>query len=291
VRCDRIETMRQDYPISVLCRVFELGSSSYYAWRRRLDSPRARENARLEIEIAAAHERTRQTYGRERLQADLLDHGVSVGLHRIRRIRTKLGLRCKQKRKFRNTTDSKHDLPVAPNLLERNFDMSMPNQAWVSDITYVWTDEGWLYLAGIKDLFNGELVGYAMSERMTRTLVMQALFAAVALKRPAAGLILHSDRGSQYCSHDYRDLAKQFGMTMSMSRKGDCYDNAPMESFWGSLKTELVHHRRFTTRAEARQAITEYIEIFYNRQRKQARLDYLSPAAFMQRFYKTRLAA
>ncbi|WP_143325500.1 IS3 family transposase, partial [Caballeronia sordidicola] len=193
--------------------------------------------------------------------------------------------------KFRNTTDSKHDLPVAPNLLERNFDMSMPNQAWVSDITYVWTDEGWLYLAGIKDLFNGELVGYAMSERMTRTLVMQALFAAVALKRPAAGLILHSDRGSQYCSHDYRDLAKQFGMTMSMSRKGDCYDNAPMESFWGSLKNELVHHRRFTTRAEARQAITEYIEIFYNRQRKQARLDYLSPAAFVQRFYKTRLAA
>jgi putative transposase len=283
--------MRQVYPISVLCRVFELGASSFYAWRRRLDSPRARENARLEIEIVAAHERTRQTYGRERLQADLLDHGVCVGLHRIRRIRTKLGLRCKQKRKFRNTTDSKHDLPVAPNLLERNFDMSMPNQAWVSDITYVWTDEGWLYLAGIKDLFNGELVGYAMNERMTRTLVMQALFAAVALKRPAAGLILHSDRGSQYCSHDYRDLAKQFGMTMSMSRKGDCYDNAPMESFWGSLKTELVHHRRFTTRTDARQAITEYIEIFYNRQRKQARLDYLSPAAFMQQFYKTRLAA
>ena len=291
MRCDRIETMRQDYPISVLCRVFELGASSFYAWRRRLDSPRAQENARLEIEIVAAHERTRQTYGRERLQADLLDHGVCVGLHRIRRIRTKLGLRCKQKRKFRNTTDSKHELPVAPNLLKRNFDMSMPNQAWVSDITYVWTDEGWLYLAGIKDLFNGELVGYAMSERMTRTLVMQALFAAVALKRPAAGLILHSDRGSQYCSHDYRDLAKQFGMTMSMSRKGDCYDNAPMESFWGSLKNELVHHRRFTIRAEARQAITEYIEIFYNRQRKQARLDYLSPAAFMQQFYKTLLAA
>jgi putative transposase len=291
VKYDRIEAMRQDYPIAVLCRVFELGASSYYAWRRRPESPRARENARLEVEIAAAHERTRRTYGRERLQADLLDHGVPVGLHRIRRIRTKLGLRCKQKRKFRNTTDSKHDLPVAPNLLERNFEMSTPNQAWVSDITYVWTDEGWLYLAGIKDLFNGELVGYAMSERMTRTLVMQALFGAVALKRPPAGLILHSDRGSQYCSHDYRDLAKQFGMTMSMSRKGDCYDNAPMESFWGSLKNELVHHHRFTTRADARQAITEYIEIFYNRQRKQARLGYLSPAAFTQRFYKVRHAA
>jgi putative transposase len=169
--------------------------------------------------------------------------------------------------------------------------MNTPNQAWVSDITYVWTDEGWLYLAGIKDLFNGELVGYAMSERMTRTLVMQALFGAVALKRPPAGLILHSDRGSQYCCHDYRDLAKQFGMTMSMSRKGDCYDNAPMESFWGSLKNELVHHHRFTPRVEPRQAITEYIEIFYNRQRKQARLGYLSPAAFTQKFYKTQLAA
>jgi putative transposase len=291
VKYDRIEAMRQDYPIAVLCRVFEVGASSYYAWRRRPESPRAQENARLEVQIAAAHERTRQTYGRERLQSDLRDHGVRVGVHRIRRIRAKLGLRCKQKRKFRNTTDSKHDLPVAPNLLERNFDMSAPNQAWVSDITYVWTDEGWLYLAGIKDLFSGELVGYAMSERMTRTLVMQALFGAVALKRPAAGLILHSDRGSQYCSHDYRGLAKQFAMTMSMSRKGDCYDNAPMESFWGSLKNELVHHRRFATRAEARQAITEYIEIFYNRQRKQARLGYLSPAAFTQRFYQTQLAA
>jgi putative transposase len=155
----------------------------------------------------------------------------------------------------------------------------------------VWTDEGWLYLAGIKDLFNGELVGYAMSERMTRTLVMQALFGAVALKRPPPGLILHSDRGSQYCSHDYRDLAKQFGMTMSMSRKGDCYDNAPMESFWGSLKNELVHHHRFTTRADARLAISEYIEMFYNRQRRQARLGYLSPAAFAQRFYEMQLAA
>ncbi|TDY16879.1 integrase-like protein [Paraburkholderia sp. BL6665CI2N2] len=152
-----------------------------------------RRNSPREVQIAAAHERTRQTYGRERLQADLRDHGVRVCLHRIRRIRSKLGLRCKQKRKFRNTTDSKHDLPVAPNLLERNFDMSAPNQAWVSDITYVWTDEGSLYLAGIKDLFNGELVGYAMRDRMTRNLVMQALFGAVALKRPPAGLTLHSD--------------------------------------------------------------------------------------------------
>jgi putative transposase len=169
--------------------------------------------------------------------------------------------------------------------------MSEPNQAWMSDLAYIWTDEGWLYLAAIKDLFSGELVGYAMSERMTRTPVMQALFGAVALKRPAPGLILHSDRDSQYCSHDYRSLARQFGMKMSMSRKGDCYDNAPMESFWGSLKNELVHHERSVTREQARNVITEYIEIFYNRLRKQARLGYLSPAAFTRQFFRNRLAA
>jgi putative transposase len=291
VKYDRIEAMRQDYSVNLLCRIFEVGASGYYAWRKRPTSPRAQENARLEVEIAAAHERTRQTYGPQRLQQDLLDHDVRVGVHRIKRIRKKLNLRCKQKRKFKNTTDSKHDLPIAPNLLERKFAMSAPNQAWVSDITYIWTDEGWLYLAGIKDLFNGELVGYAMGERMTKTLVMQALFGAVALKRPGPGLILHSDRGSQYCSHDYQAMIKQFGMNTSMSRKADCYDNAPMESFWGSLKNELVHHCRFATREEARKAITEYIEIFYNRQRKQARLGYLSPAAFTQQFFKNQLAA
>ena len=291
MKYDRIEIMRQDYSVNLLCRIFEVGTSGYYAWRKRPTSPRAQESARLEVEIAAAHERTRQTYGPQRLQQDLLDHDVRVGVHRIKRIRKKLNLRCKQKRKFKNTTDSKHDLPIAPNLLERRFAMSAPNQAWVSDITYIWTDEGWLYLAGIKDLFNGELVGYAMGERMTRTLVMQALFGAVALKRPGQGLILHSDRGSQYCSHDYQAMIKQFGMNTSMSRKADCYDNAPMRSFWGSLKNELVHHCRFATREEARKAITEYIEIFYNRQRKQARLGYVSPAAFTQQFFKNQLAA
>lgn len=212
-------------------------------------------------------------------------------MDRIKRIRKKLGLRCKQKRKFRVTTDSRHNLPVAPNLLDRNFAVSAPNRAWVSDITYISTDEGWLYLAGLKDLFNGELVGYAMSERMTKNLVMQALFRATSTKRPTKGLILHSDRGSQYCANDYQKLLEQFGMTASMSRKGDCWDNAPMESFWGTLKNELVHHRRYRTRAQAIQEITEYIEIFYNRQRKQARLDYLSPAAFTQRYYENLLAA
>jgi putative transposase len=222
---------------------------------------------------------------------DLSDHGVQVGLHRIKRIRKKLGLRCKQKRKFKATTDSKHNLPVAPNLLDRQFAVTAPNKAWVTDITYVATDEGWLYLAGVKDLFNGELVGYAMSERMTKNLVIQALFRAASAKRPAPGLLHHCDRGSQYCAHDYQKLLKQFGMTSSMSRKGNCWDNAPMESFWGTLKNELVHHRRFVTREQARQEITEYIEIFYNRIRRQARLGYLSPAAFTRKFYSGKIAA
>lgn len=189
------------------------------------------------------------------------------------------------------TTDSRHNLPVAPNILNREFTAKAPGKVWVSDITYISTDEGWLYLAGVKDLFNGELVGYAMNERMTRHLVIQALFRATASKHPDKRLIAHLDQGSQYCAHDYQNLLQQFGMIASMSRKGDCYDNAPMESFWGILKTELVHHWRFKTRQQAIQEITEYIEIFYNRQRKQEKLGYLSPAQFSQQYYANLLVA
>jgi putative transposase len=178
------------------------------------------------------------------LQADLADNGIHAGIHRIKRLRQMLGLRCRQKRKFKATTDSKHSLPVAPNLLDRQIAAVAPNKAWVTDITYIATDEGWLYLAGIKDLFNGELVGYALDTRMTQQLVMPALFRAVAAKRANKGLIHHSDRGSQCCAHAYQQLLRQFDMQVSMSRKGNCWDNAPMKSCWGFLKTELVHHRR-----------------------------------------------
>lgn len=287
----RIDELRQQHPVAAMCRVLEVSESGYHAWCQRPPSARTQENLRLEAEIKAAHQRTRETYGPQRLQSDLADHGIQTSVYRIKRIRRRLGLRCKQKRKFKATTNSSHALPLAPNLLDRQFAVATPNCAWVTDITYVATDEGWLYLAGIKDLFNGELVGYAMSDRMTTTLVSQALFRAVAAKRPAKGLIHHSDRGSQYCSHAYRKQLQQFGMQASMSRKGDCWDNAPMESFWGSLKNELVHHCRFTTREQAKQEITEYIEIFYNRIRKQARLGYLSPAAFSQQYYAKKIAA
>jgi transposase InsO family protein len=246
---------------------------------------------RLELEIKAAHRRTRQTYGPERLQHDLAENGVRVGICRIKRIRKKLGLRCKQKRKFKVTTDSRHGLPVAENLLDQHFKVYEPNKVWLSDITYIPTDEGWLYLAGHKDVFNGEIVGYAMGERLSKNLINQSLFRAVTAKRPPKGLLHHSDRGSQYCSYEYRQILAQLGVRVSMSGKGNCYDNAPMESFWGTLKQELIHHRHYTSRRQAIQEITEYIEVFYNRQRLQAKLGFLSPATYTKRFYAGLLAA
>ncbi len=286
-----IKELRLSYCVLLLCRVLEVTTSGYYAWVKQPLSIWKQEEMRLELEIIAAHKRTRQTYGPERLQQDLADNGVFVGVHRIKRIRRKLGLHCRQKRRFKTTTDSRHSLPVADNLLNQNFEASAPNQIWLSDITYIATIEGWLYLAGHKDLFTGEVVGYAMSERMTKNLVIQSLTRAVSAKRPAAGLIHHSDRGSQYCAQEYSSLLNGYGMCASMSRKGNCYDNAPMESFWGVLKNEQVHHCHYETRKEAIQNITEYIEVFYNRQRKQAKLGFLSPASFERWFYEKRLAA
>jgi putative transposase len=277
--------MRLKYPLPLLSRMLGVSSSGYYAWQERPLSRHDREELRLEVEIKAAHKRTKQVYGPERLQHDLVKYGIQVGISRIKRIRRKLGIRCKQKRKFKATTDSKHNLPVASNLLNQQFEVKAPNQVWVSDITYVATDEGWLNLAGHKDLYNGELIGYAMGERMTRNLVSESLLRSVEAKSPSKGLMHHSDRGSQYCSSQYRQLLEQLGMQVSMSGKGNCFDNAPMESFWGMLKQELVYHCHFRTRQEARQAITEYIDIFYNRQRIQAKLGYLSPVAYARQYY------
>jgi putative transposase len=210
------------------------------------------------------------------LQRELKEHNVQVGICRIKRIRKKLGIRCRQKQKFKATTDSRHNLAVARNLLNQQFKVSAPNTVWASDITYVPTDEGWLYLAGHKDLFTGEIVGYAMGERLTRNLVSQSLFRALY---------------SQYCSLEFRGILERFGLRVSMSGKGNCYDNAPMESFWGILKQELVYQRHYGSRREAIEDITEYIEIFYNRQRLQAGLGYMAPAMFEQKYYAGLLAA
>lgn len=286
-----MKTMRLQYPIPLMSRVLEVAASGYYAWLCRPPSKRSQEDARLKLEIKAAHKRNRRVCGAEKLHADLADNGIKVGVCRIKRLRKEMGIRCKQVKKFKATTNSKHSLPVAENLLNQNFEVSAPDKVYVSDITYIPTGEGWLYLAGHKDLCSGRIVGYAMAERMTKNLVCESLLKAVALKRPANGLINHSDRGSQYCSSDYGDLLKKFGMLPSMSGTGNCYDNAPMESFWGTLKQELVYHERYRTREEAKKSIIEYIEVFYNRQRRQAKLGFLSPVAFEQKFYARDLAA
>lgn len=279
-----MKTLQLQYPIKLLTKLLDVSRSGFYEWLKRPLSKRAQQEASLEATIQQAHERTRKVYGTRRLQKELLGEGIKIGRDRLGRLRNKLGIRCRQKRRFKVTTDSNHNFPIAPNLLNQQFEATRSNQVWVADITYIPTQEGWLYLAGIKDIFNCEIVGYAMSERMTEDLVSKALFQAVAKTKPGPGLIHHSDRGSQYCAHNYRQSLDNMGILASMSRRGNCYDNAPMESFWGSLKNELVHHCRYSTRQEAMRSITEYIEIFYNRQRRHSRLGYLSPAVFTQTF-------
>lgn len=286
-----IRGLRLRYPVSVLCNMLAVSESGYYDWLMRKPSRRQQEDARLEMVITAAHRASRGTHGPKKLQKDLASQGIRSGVCRIRRIRKKLGIRCIQKKKYKATTDSKHSLPVAANLLNQEFEATAPNQIWLSDITYIPTGEGWLYLAAHKDLFSKEIVGYAMADRITKELVSRSLCRAVSIKRPGKGLLHHSDRGSQYCSYHYRSLLEQFGMRVSMSGKGNCYDNAPMENFWGILKTELVHHRRYKTRSEAIKEITEYIEIFYNRQRRQQCLGFLSPSAFLHAFHIKGVAA
>ena len=286
-----MKKMRPHFSVRRMCRIFMVSASGYYKWLNAPPSRHAREEARLEVEIKAAHTRTRQTFGPERLQEDLAAHGIKVGRCRIRRIRTKLGIRCKQVKKFKATTDSTHAFPVAANLLEQQFGTTAPNEVWVSDITYIPTNEGWLYCAAHKDLFTGEIVGYALGPRVTTDLVRHSLLRAVALRHPPEGLVHHSDRGVQYCAYEHQELLARLGMKVSMSRKGNCYDNAPMESFWGTLKNELVHHTRYATREEAIREIAEYIEVFYNRERRQKRLGYLSPAAYARTYYAERTAA
>ncbi len=271
----------------VMCDVLEVSRSGYHDWIRRKPSVRQQQDERYAVAIKAAHVKTRETYGARRLHKELQSEGFAMSGWKVRRLRETLGLRCKQARRFKATTNSRHGLPVAANHVDQCFTPSQPNALWVTDITYIPSDEGWLYLAGIKDVYTCEIVGYAMDSRMTQDLVQTALQRAIAAKNPPSGLVHHSDRGSQYCAHDYQQQLTQAGMQVSMSRKGNCYDNAPMESFWGSLKNELVHHRRYRTRQEAQQEITEYIELFYNRQRRHSRLGDVAPATFYKQFIQS----
>lgn len=264
-----------------MCKTLEVSRSGFYAWLGREESARASEDRRLTSLIRDIFKEGRGTYGVPRVHRTMKNRGVYCGRGRVARLMKAAGLRSKVRRKFRvNTTDSKHDHPIAPDLLDRDFTAERPNQVWVSDITYIPTDEGWLYLGSTMDLFSRLIVGWSMSTTLETPVVINALQMAIDRRSPKAGLIHHSDRGVQYASKDFRDLLKAHGMRASMSRKGNCYDNAAKESFFHTLKTELVHHEHYRTRAQARASIFEYIEAFYNRQRMHSTLGYRSPVEF-----------
>jgi putative transposase len=275
--------MRTDHPIRSLCEALEVSSSGYYDWsnRQAQPGPRALENARLTEQIVLIHQNSRQTYGSPRIQRVLNKDGGTHSRNRIARLMRLKGLSGRAKGRFRVcTTDSNHDQPIAPNRLPELPAPSAPNQIWLGDITYIATEEGWLYLAGILDLYSRRLAGWAMSENIDTKLILAAWGMAQTQSQPPAGLVFHSDRGVQYASNDYRHALKSAQAITSMSRKGNCYDNATMESFWSTLKQELIYRRNFKTRAEARHAIFEFIEVFYNRQRLHSSLDYRSPLDF-----------
>ena len=275
--------MKTEHPVRSLCEALEVSASGYYDWinRRDLPSPRAQENARLARQIGELHQASRQTYGSPRIQAALGQAGQAYGRHRIARLMRLQGLCGRAKGRFRVcTTDSNHDQPIAPNRLPELPAPLAPNQIWLGDITYVATAEGWLYLAGILDLYSRRLIGWAMSEHIDTPLILAAWAMALTHGQPPAGLVFHSDRGVQYASHDYRHALQNAQAIASMSRKANCYDNATMESFWSTLKQELIYRRDFKTRTEARQAIFDFIEIFYNRQRLHSSLGYRSPIDF-----------
>ncbi|MCY1066671.1 IS3 family transposase [Nannocystis sp. RBIL2] len=274
------------FPVSMMCESLEVSRSGYYAWKTREPSARAQENAALAQEVAEIHAASRRTYGSPRVRSELRGRGRKVSRKRVARIMREEGIQGRRRPKFTRTTDSNHRLPVADNVLDRNFTASKPDKAWVADITYVWTLEGWLYLAVIIDLFSRRVVGWSMADHMRTELVLGALRAALGHREPSdEGLVFHSDRGSQYAADDYREALRQAGMTCSMSRKGNCWDNAVAESFNSTLKTELVHRTIFLTRENARTTISEWIEVFYNRQRRHSSIGYSTPIAYEESFY------
>lgn len=275
--------MKNDYSILALCENLDVSPSGYYDWQKRRSAPgpRAQENETLTQEIQKIHQRSRRTYGSPRIVMELRKKGKRHGRNRVARLMQQEGLRGRQKSRFRvQTTDSKHDQPIAPNRLAEAPPPTAPNQIWVADITYIQTREGWLYLAAILDLYSRKIVGWAMSERIDTSLVLKALSMALLHRNAPAELLFHSDRGVQYASGDYRAALARAGLVASMSRKGNCYDNAFIESFWSTLKLELIYRREFTSRREARSEIFDYIELFYNRQRAHSALGCLSPVDF-----------
>jgi putative transposase len=263
--------------VSALCRYFGVSRSGFYAWRSRPESERAREDRLLLGEIERVYKKHRQVYGSPRIHAELKDDGFEVGRNRVARIMREQGIQAKRRRPFRRTTESNHRFPVAPNLLNRRFNVEQPNRVWASDITYISTKQGWLFLAVVLDLFSRRVVGWAMSKRIDSQLTRRALTMAINHRQPRKDLLHHSDRGFQYATLPYQKLLQRHGMIASMSRTGDCWDNAVVESFFSTLELELLDHHEFNTRGEARTAVCDYIEAFYNSERRHSYLGYRSP--------------
>jgi putative transposase len=276
-----VKTHRVRWPAGMICGVLKVSRSGFYAWLRREPSARQRRRELLIQKIKTTHQENRGLYGSPRVHRALLIDGQTVSRNTVAKLMRQERIRAKTKRRFvPRTTDSTHQQPVAGNLLDRNFAAPEPNRKWVADITYVPTQEGWLYLAAVLDLFSRKIVGWAMADHLQTDLVSDALQMALQHRQPSDGLLHHSDRGVQYASDDYQRLLTAHGIQVSMSGKGDCWDNAVMESFWATLKTELVHPERYPTRPQAKASIFEYIEVFYNRKRLHSSLGYVSPESF-----------
>ena len=275
-----IQQHATEFTVGSMCRFLQVSRSAYYDWLHRAPTTAEKDDADLTGILQSEFDKSRATYGTRRLKIALLGRDRTVSRRRIGRLMREAGLACKTKRKFKATTNSKHDLPIAPNQLDRQFNVYQPDQVYVGDITYIHTREGWLYLAVVIDLYSRQVVGWSMAEHMRTKLVNDALLMAVWKRKPEKGLMWHTDRGSQYASESHRAQLAQHGIRQSMSRKGNCWDNSVSESFFHTLKTELVHHQTYQTRAEARQAIFEYIEVFYNRERLHSANGYMSPVDY-----------
>lgn len=275
-----MEAHRDEFSVEELCQVLKVSRSGYYSWKHREPSKRSRREEELKTRIVELHAQSDQTYGSPRIHDDLKDEGERVSRKRVARIMRENKLFSKHKRRFRVTTDSEHVLPVAENLLDRDFAAEGPNQKWVTDITFIPTGEGWLYLAVVLDIYSRRVVGWSMGKRLEKELVIRALLMALEQRCPAPGLLHHSDRGSQYASSDYQALLKAHALFASMSRRGNCWDNAVAESFFKTLKVERVYHRRYQTRAQAQEDLFQYIEVFYNRKRKHSAIGFQSPVDF-----------
>ena len=277
-----IDTQRTEYELDEMCGILDVSESGYRAWKRggKRERKRLTDSQMLAL-IQCVHAELKGAYGSPRMVRELRERGFPASKERVERLMRENGIRARHKRRFKVTTDSRHNLPVAPNLLDRNFTPEAPNQVWTSDITYLWTNEGWLYLAIVLDLFNREVVGWSLKPRMTADIATDALTMAWFRRKPVAGLIHHPDRGSQYASLAFQDKLKEYGMVCSMSPKGNCWDNAPAESWFNSLKNERVRGLRYETRAEMTAASFEYIEVFYNRRRWHSTLGYKSPIQFL----------